>query len=298
MLSHLCLALVYSKWTCNEWRRAWAVKGFTAVLCYLLSQLLRAKEKICSVLYTILGIPNEVNVCQPLQLPHFIWRGFGSCSIENLCSTKVALSHFCIHIPLQGAPSVPHLSQNTAQDLLMWTGLAALDSDFSPCLREAHLFFCVWACFPFMSWSDAVFLDDWYSSFLPDVWGSFCFCFVDEGIWRSAYRSLIKKKKKILFFWCWNLFLHCPFAFCSSFCKIRWKQQTLGSCQHCRCSGSFLVVVAASTCTCSDWRDLCWYMEKQPMGEVISWKWWNRQVQDTAVEIWHDCSHLLFQIQI
>lgn len=66
------------------------------------------------------------------------------------------------------------------------------------------------------------------------------------------------KKKKILLFWHWNLFLHCPFAFCSSFCKIRWKQQTLDCCQCCRCIGSFLLVVAASTCTCSDWRHLCW----------------------------------------
>lgn len=200
LLPHLYSALVYSKWTCSDWRRAWAVKGFIAVLCCLLSQLLRARGKICSVFYPVLGIPNEANVCQPLQLSILLEGDLVPAALESLCNTKMALSHFCIHIPLQGAPSVPHLSQNTAQSLLMWTaGLAALESDFSPCLREAHLFFCVWACFPLMSWSDAVFLDDWYSSFLPDVWGSVCFCFVsDEGIWKSSYRSLIKKK--ILFF--------------------------------------------------------------------------------------------------
>lgn len=187
LLSHLYSALVYSKWTCSEWRRAWAVTGFMAVLYYLLSQILRARGKIDSLLYIVMGIPNEANVCQPLQLPHFTWRGFGS------CSTYVTLSHFCIHTPLQGAPCVPHLSWNTVQNRQMWTaGLAALESDFSPCLQEAHLFFYAWACFPLMSWSDVVFLDDWYSSFLPGVWGSFCFCFVsDEKIWRSAYRSLI-----------------------------------------------------------------------------------------------------------
>lgn len=195
----------------------------------------------------------------PCSCPTLLEGDLVPAALESLCSTKVALSHFCIHIPLQGTPSVPHLSQNTVQSLLMWTAaLAALESDFPPCLREAHLFFYVWACFPLMSWSDAVFLDDWYSSFLPDVWGSFCFCFVsDEGIGKSSYRSLIRKK--ILLFWHRNLFFSLPICFLLFlFCKIRWKQQTLDSCQCCRCSGSFLVVVAASPYTCSDWRDLCW----------------------------------------
>lgn len=98
MLSYLYSALVYSRWTCSEWRRAWAVKGFIAVLCYLLSHLLRARGVVCSVLYTVLGTPNEANefqfVCQPLQLPHFTWRWFGSRSSWESLQDKGGIKPF------------------------------------------------------------------------------------------------------------------------------------------------------------------------------------------------------------
>lgn len=99
MLSYLYSALVCSKWTCREWKRAWAVKGFIAVLCYLPSQLLGARGKISSALYTVPDIPNEANKCQPLQVPQFAWRGFGSCSSWESLQHKGGIKPFLLSHP-------------------------------------------------------------------------------------------------------------------------------------------------------------------------------------------------------
>lgn len=129
MLSYLYSALVYSKWTCSEWRRAWAVKGFIAVLCCLLSQILRARGKICSVLYTVLGIPNEANVHQPLQLPHFIWRGFVSCTTWESLGHKGGIEPFLHPHPFaRGTLCATSLTKHGAEssNVSDWLGCSAV----------------------------------------------------------------------------------------------------------------------------------------------------------------------------
>lgn len=123
-LSHLYSALVYNKWTCTGWGRAWAGKGFIAALCYLLS-LLRARGKICSVFYPVLGIPNEANVCQPLQLPHFTGRGVGSCSIWESLQHKGGIKPFLHPHPFGrgtfcATPLTKHSSESS--DVNGWLG--------------------------------------------------------------------------------------------------------------------------------------------------------------------------------
>lgn len=135
-----------------------------------------------------------------------------------------------------------------------------------------------------MSWSDAVFHDDWYSSFLPDVWGCFLvlFCFS----WRDMkVRLWVIIKKKVLLFDIETYFFIAHF-FSSNSPSARSDENG----KHCpTASIAGALVPFFLGCSCCFQSHVFWLdrplldTEEQPMREVTSWRWWNRHVQGTAV---------------